>query len=307
MLYTKVYIIKKKGVIYMTTISLSNSLYAGNDIPEVVRLYQKELRNGNIPINASHADVLENYLDHYTDTSELNLICKLIDSFLQKRPNLYYDLSSRIKAFISTEVKIRKKKDSKKALDVEDFSGIRIVDLKKNTTIEDIYRCFHLVEDLINFLSLNGFRLTSSSNNKNRTSAFDRKKYPQILVPEENDEVISAFDFLESIDNYITYPNKDGYQSLHFTIRSASTLRCYEIQVRLWGMNMWAEYGPASHNKYKQEVYAKHGVKFDRTRMVNLMGYEYFPAHDNEPEKFIDKVGLEQSLSVFSSINSYKK
>lgn len=292
----------------MATISLSNSLYVGRDIPEIVREYQKELRNSNIPMNASHADVLENYLNHYTDTSELEHICRLINDFLQKNPDFYYDLSSRVKAFISTEVKIRKKKDSKKALDVEDFSGIRIVDLKKKTTLEDINRCFHLLEDLINFLSLNGFRLTSSSNNKeDRATAFDPKKYPQILLPKVDDKMFYTFDFLESIDNYMTFPNKDGYQSLHFTIRSASTSRCYEIQIRLWEMHMWAEYGPASHNKYKQEVYAKHGVKFDRAKIVNLLGYEYFPAHDNEPEKFIDKVGLEQSLSVFSSIHSYKK
>jgi GTP pyrophosphokinase len=76
-------------------------------------------------------------------------------------------------------------------------------------------------------------------------------------------------------DDYVTYPKKNGYQSLHTTILAANGWP-FEVQVRTQAMHANAERGAAAHDRYQE-------MMLQRTRAMHANAGRGPPAEEDYP------------------------
>jgi ppGpp synthetase/RelA/SpoT-type nucleotidyltranferase len=73
-------------------------------------------------------------------------------------------------------------------------------------------------------------------------------------------KMAEIFGLPESVKNQVTFPKKNGYQSIHYNFYHQGIY--IEIQVRTALMHIENEYGDASHAQYKEETAATHSGKY---------------------------------------------
>ena len=117
---------------------LLQALYSGKDIPDVIKRFEKELRDTKDYNNLIHANKLAEYRKSKTDKNLLyrmrknfNEIYSLIDKNFK---DVRFVIDGRLKSLLSFEKKIQKLMSEKRSLDLlRDQFAFRIVIFGENT------------------------------------------------------------------------------------------------------------------------------------------------------------------------------
>lgn len=166
---------------------------------------------------------------------------------------------------------------------IKDLLAVRII-IMNETNLDILKKCYQIFFKVIS--SLTGvhneyldFPLIVSEPDKLITSsAFENEKFPDILVP----EIQFPDNFERVVKDYIKYPKKNGYQSLHCSFEIPSLSPKYaglnmEIQLRTLKQHEWAEYMNASHSKYKRaRTERMDKIFYFDPKKVNMVGYSPF-------------------------------
>ena len=123
----------------------------------------------------------------------------------------------------------------------------------------------------------------------------DSPEYQKLIVPKKSG--ISE-NYMYGVKDYILHPKKNGYQSLHCVFRTPSGY-CFEVQVRTFGMHVYAVDGNAEHSAYKSAKYPNR-LQFDRKR-VHMPGYGI-----SSNGTVFDFIGLEKPLTIFKRQKTFQ-
>ena len=140
---------------------------------------------------------------------------------------------------------------------IQDLLALRVIILNEDREIANIERCYTCANRLLEHFTLTNpcvdtclswdISVKSVSPLRDyRSQVF--KKYPQLLIPEASS--LNPL-FTSMAKNYIFFPNKQGYQSLHMVITYRGVP--VELQIRTLNMHHWATVGAANHKNYKSE------------------------------------------------------
>lgn len=277
--------------------SLSNLpefIYQGNSIPEILRLYENDLRKNHDFVSNAHASAISNYRELITDKKFLSIIRKNFDNlynFLEKDPNdLRFSIEGRRKSLISSEEKICKLLHESRSIDLfrDTFAFRVIVFGTESNSIELIDQCYSILNRIIQFYVNKGFTLCEEDPTID-VMEVDSPYYNSVLIPKGSG---ISDNYKYGVKDYILHPKKNGYQSLHCVFRTP-TGYCFEVQVRTFGMHVYAVNGRAEHSVYKSSKY-NYRITFDQNK-VHIPGYG---VADNG--KIFDFIGLEKPLNVIS-------
>ena len=280
--------------------SILDAIYQGHSIPEIIDIRSKMLRDTEDVGNIAHATTLQNY--KATAINERHL--SKIRSLFNKTFNLLYDsvdysctLEARRKCLTSTDNKILRLRHDNQSLDLlRDFLGFRII-LYGNKAIENLtLDCYRLMQNLINFYSKEGYILCDAAPQKN-TDGFHQENFPDIYVPDKK-AIEKVFYSYYGVKDYIQFPKKNGYQSLHAVFRDKDG-KFFEVQIRLFSHHIAAEACSANHDNYKYELYADFNEKLDYSK-IDIPGFAIAPNGE-----IFDYVGLTKSLLIFHRQKTY--
>lgn len=279
----------------MSTIvsTLPESLYLGNTVPEVLGLYEEELREGGDFSSIAHATSIKLYRELIEDRRFLSFLRREFDNLYKliskKYPSLCFNIEGRRKSLISSEDKIVKLLNENRSLDLfRDMFAFRIILFGCDAnSLELINTCYNVMNEIITFYVGKGLTLCEEDPVVGTMSP-GSEEYKKLLIP---DKTKISKTYLYGVKDYILNPKKNGYQSLHSVLRINSGY-CFEVQVRTFGMHVHAVDGNAEHSAYKLAKYANR-VEFDRSR-IHIPGYGVSPNG-----KIFDFVGLEKPLSIF--------
>lgn len=263
--------------------SLQKYLYTEKTVPNVLERYIEELLDTGEITSIIHANKLQSYLNMIRDKAFLRDLRRLFnetyDLLDKKHPDLHFYIDGRRKSLISAENKIILYNSMNKSLDlIRDFFAFRII-LFGDTSLDLTGHCYKIIEDIIDFAAKKGFTPCD------RLPLID----PKSLDTHQND-YFSKFKYKQFVKDYICFPKKNGYQSIHLVLVDTQG-RHLEIQVRTLDMHTMAEAGDAEHDKYKEKKYCQ-DFKFDRSK-VQIHGYSFYNG------KVFDFAGVEKPLKVF--------
>jgi hypothetical protein len=122
----------------------------------------------------------------------------------------------------------------------------------------------------------------------------DAYKGNEIYIPETSG--ISP-KFTGYVKDYIKFPKEVGYQSLHTAFRFPDSNDVFELQIRTFDQNLFAESGEANHHDYKKRTYGI--LEMDREK-IHIPGYAV--ARDGSIHDF---VGLEKGYPLLACSNCY--
>ena len=167
----------------------------------------------------------------------------------QKYPNAVGNISGRIKNFVSYWAKILEVQNTD---EIKDLFAFRFVLRANNheSPQELITTLFKICADFIEFCAeTEGISVIQAKIPKN-TQDFDHSKHPEVILPsEEALKILKPY----SVKNYAATPKEDGYQSVHVILQTV--YGPFEVQFRTQLMHEYAEFGPASHNEYKDKPF----------------------------------------------------
>lgn len=274
--------------------NLEKLLYKASSVPELTKLYSEDLKKSNNLLDIELSSKMDEYLSTWVDYKFLRRLTKIskdIYKDLIQIPDLTFWFEGRRKAMISTVIKSLTYQSKNMSLDmVRDLIGFRIILLNTKDCMENIYRCYAIMQKVIRFCMSEGF-IPCPHEPILETKGFDNSIH-KLLIPNRSD-IETYFKYPEIVKDYILNPKEKGYQSLHAIFRDPKTGKCFEIQIRTLSMHIRAEYGVASHDTYKDEKYSQYNFSFDRQK-ININGY----AHSSEGG-IIDFSGLEKSQQIF--------
>ena len=268
-------------------------IYQGHDIPEILRLYEAELRKGENFQDIAHAGAIKSYNDMISDQKFLSVLRRAYENLYQilnkEAPDLRFYIAGRRKSLISTEEKICKLLAENRSLDLfRDSFAFRIILFgDEANSLKLINDCYYVMNQIIKFFVGKGFILCEEDPVVG-TMENDSPLRQEIIIPKES-KISKAY--LYGVKDYILYPKANGYQSLHCVFRT-STGYCFEVQVRTFGMHVYAVDGNAEHASYKDKKYVNR-IHFDRDK-VHIPGYGI-----SSNGKIFDFVGLEKPLIIF--------
>ena len=277
----------------MITSNLPEFIYQGHDVPEILRLYEAELRKGDGFQSIAHAGAIKTYHDLISDRKFLSLLRRTYENLYQimerETPELRFSIEGRRKSLISTEEKLCKLLGENRSLDLfRDSFAFRIILFgAEANSMQLIHDCYDVMNQIIRFYVSKGCILCEEDPVVG-TMEKDSTLYDELLIPEAS-EISESY--LYGVKDYILHPKVNGYQSLHCVFRTTAGY-CFEVQVRTFGMHVFAVDGNAEHNAYKDSKYS-HRIQFDRNR-VHIPGYGISPNG-----KIFDLVGLEKPLIIF--------
>lgn len=275
-----------------------NALYTGNDVPEVIKIYEESLRNSNSLADIAHATKLEEYRQQITNRNYLyrlrsffNQFYRLVDKGF---PNIHFVIDGRRKSLVSTEKKILKLLGENRSLDLmRDIFAFRITIFSSHSSqSDDINTCYQVANQIIEFSLKKGLTLCEAELS---SEPFDKEKHPEVLIPKESG---IRFGFGFGVKDYIINPKSNGYQSLHILLK-ATTGEYFEVQVRSFNMHLHAESGDANHLGYKSKKYKNVALKIESEK-VHIPGYGI-----SKSGKVFDFVGVEEGLEILKRQKTY--
>ncbi len=259
--------------------SLQKHLYNKCTISEVLEAYIKDLSTGNIEdkLHANKLKSYENTISNHEYVKNLrNFFNETYDLLDKRHPELCFSIAGRRKSLISVEKKILQYSLIGKSLDlIRDFYAFRII-LFGSEEINLIKHCYSVIENIIDFAATKGFTPCD------RLPLIDAAS-----LDVHNNEYFSQFKYKEYIKDYICFPKKNGYQSIHLVLVDIDG-RYLEIQVRTLDMHYFNQYGDASHVKYKENK-SLIDIPLDRSK-IKINGYK---------DQLLDLSGVEESLTIF--------
>ena len=283
----------------MSNEKFTSALYSGKDIPDVLLLYEKELRKSSDLIDVLHANKIKEYRKLITDKnllyrirSNFNEIYKLID---KRFPDICFSIDGRRKSLVSVEEKIQKYLSENKSLDLlRDIYAFRII-LFGHDSKKQIKQCYDIANAIIEYSLHKGITICQAEPMEN-TISLEAKNYNNMFVPEKSG-ILKIFQ--NSVKDYILNPKSNGYQSLHILFRT-TTGEYFEVQIRTFSMHINAETGEASHDLYKQTKYKKDkAIEFDCSK-VQIPG---FGVASNG--QLFDFIGLIKGLEILKRQKTY--
>lgn len=272
---------------------LPKCLYEGDSIPEILRLYESELRKDSDDFKSiAHAGAIRVYHNLITDKQFLSVLRREFDclySILEKEiPDLRFIIDGRRKSLISSEKKILRLLRQNRSLDLfRDMFAFRIVIWGKASQLDLIEKCYSVMNNIINFYVRNGYTLCEEDLPSNIMDN-NSPELQNIIVPKTS---TIAKEYLYGVKDYILHPKDTGYQSLHCVFRTKNGF-CFEIQVRTLEMDTKANKGEANHSLYKKKKYADMEIEFDRNK-IHVPGYFI-----SENGILHDLIGLEKPLLI---------
>lgn len=263
--------------------SLQNYLYTEKTVPDVLERYIKELLETGEITSILHANKLQSYLNMIKDKNLLRDLRKLFNETYnlldKKHPDLHFYIDGRRKSLISAENKIMLYTSINKSLDlIRDFFAFRII-LFGDSSIDLTGHCYKVIENIIDFAAKKGFTPCD------RLPLIDT-----VSLETHQNDYFSKFKYKQFVKDYICFPKKNGYQSIHLVLVDTKG-RHLEIQVRTLDMHILAEAGSAEHGEYKEKKYCQ-GFQFDRGK-VQIHGYSFYNG------TVFDFAGVEKPLKVF--------
>ena len=276
--------------------TLTDALYKGHSVPEVLSLYEDALRKTGDLLDMQHATFINQYKNVVMDKKFLatlrrhfNSIYRLID---KEFPETRFHLEGRRKSLLSTEKKIIKQIKNNKSLDtLRDLLAFRLIIFDNQSQKKAVEQCYAIMTKIIEYGIANGFMLCEA-NPVEETKGFDNAIH-KLYIPKMSG---IPKEFQVGVKDYILKPKENGYQSLHAVFRLASGL-CFEIQIRTFSMHTHAESGEARHEDYKQREYEK--IDIDKTK-IHIPGYTI-----TQDGIVYDMVGIENALLVLQRQKTY--
>lgn len=225
--------------------------YTGTNALEILTKYCEELRETQSRHNLLHANMLEHYMNISEDGDFIFSLQGLMYVFYSKYLHCNYQTQvfGRKKSLISLENKCNFVLLKKDIAEIHDSLGFRIILLEKSPE-ELIKDCYNIMDNCIDFFIKHGFT-PKERENTSGTSNFNPSKHPSVLVPQKS---LLSINNQNMVKDYILNPKDLGYQSLHVIFVDTHG-REFEVQIRSYLMDQYAEHGPAAHYFYKEERY----------------------------------------------------
>lgn len=299
----------------MKSLNIIPYFYMGADAKGILEPYCHDLRQAGGRHNLLHANMLEHYVQISEDREFIYSIQKAMTSFFFSYLHTYHheaQVFGRKKGLVSLEDKCNLLLTRRRIPEVKDSLGFRIILFGKSSE-ELVSDCYSVMDMCIDFFIAEGFTPTEAEK-KSSTSNFNPDKHPNVFVPKKS--LLSPENKI-FVKDYILHPKEEGYQSLH-VILVDSQGREFEVQIRTYLMDQYAESGPASHIVYKKTKYeddkksnteteskpeASHKInlskktdaflKVDISQIdISKIASEHFIVTGNEEAPYYDKVGI---------------
>lgn len=302
------------------SLSIVPYFYIGTDAGNILTPYCVDLRKVGGRHNLLHANMLEHYMQISEDRDFVFSLQQSMSCFFFTHLHCYYQTQvfGRKKGLISLEDKCNLVLVKKTLPEIHDSLGFRIILFGKSPE-ELVKDCYHVMNKCIDFFITQGFTPTEAEK-KSSISKFNPVKHPNVFVPEMS---LLSDDNKIFVKDYILNPKDEGYQSLHVIFVDALG-REFEVQIRSYLMDQYAESGPASHHHYKANRYkddeveksaepvedennstAKEGfIKIDVSQIdINKIHSDAFIVTGDEKTPYYDKVGIFEPRVFFELSN----
>lgn len=234
-------------------------IYAGKNSLDAVRLYQEKLQMAlqENPKN-TNALLVRNAFRRYEHcvarlgNAHKSLFFDLHKSVIENHADISIHTLARIKSVLRFFQKCRRNLYKNKTLyDISDiFAGRIVIDSHKFSEAELIKICYEIATEVLDFMLLHDYLPVHTTGVKDAFQPFDTQKFPDIVIPEENQLPDSLIGFCK---DYIKKPKSlTGYQSLHLVFENSQGERM-EIQIRTFDMDDRAENCDSTmHDAYEE-------------------------------------------------------
>ena len=287
------------------------ALYENTSVPEMLELFSKKISSSFSSEDflllqmASQlyesAQIRKKAYEYMSMMAKMSSKC--FELISKKHPGLHFCTSQRLKSVISEIYKRYERVQDGLSPEIKDLPAVRVILLIPETQealqteyiiAKEIMENFSLLNSDENFPLYVNLSMPDKSVSQ---SDFDSEEHPEVLIP-DNSILIPGLEKLGK--DYIHRPKGDGYQSFHISLelvkKSEPTFRIFsEVQIRTIAQHQNAEFGPASHKKYKDNRNKKMQEIFCyETDKVHLFGYH----PDENPEHEIDFSGFSKPTFV---------
>ena len=270
------------------------SIYRAHTVDEAVQNYIADLKLCYDKYNDKRIMILIKKFTEYRDMisndfkRNRTIFNHIHENTVDKHEDLFVKTSSRIKSFISFQRKCIRNLMHGECFEVRDIFAFRTAIDSQTIAEEDlIKKCYEIMEENIDFMISKGFTPCIANKPKD-TNDFIKDNFPEIIIPEKS---FLKTDTSLVVKDYILNPKKDSYQSLHCIFIDARG-RAVEYQIRTYKMDHNAEYGPASHNDYKNRQNKDITESTIHRENIQIPGYCF------RYNKLSDDAGLEKSFPL---------
>lgn len=274
---------------------LQDYLYSLKTVDEVLERYIEELKSKGSIDSTLHASALIAYKNIINDKQFLKEASDFFEKIYilleNEHPNLYFNISGRQKSLVSTERKILRYLNLGKSVDlIHDFFAFRII-LFNSSSINVEEHCYKVMKQIIELAIKSGY------------TPCERLPLIDTADTETKNNFFSDFEYRHYIKDYICFPKKNGYQSIHLVLRDEKS-RYFEIQTRTLDMHVHAESSPeANHHKYKENKYKISPLSLDREK-ISIYNYSYINDENNN-ELIFDFAGIEDPITIFQKQKNF--
>lgn len=279
--------------------SIQDYLYSEKFIPDVIERYAEELSSSNNLPDIMHANKLRVYRRMIFDADYLEETRKFFDKCFklvkekysvirEDKQTIGCSIAGRRKGLIQSEEKCRLYMKQGLSLNlVRDFFAFRFVLYGNVENLQEY--CYKVAEDVIELAIRNGFTICEA--------------LPLLDSATEKKLAHSTFRYSGYVKDYIQFPKKNGYQSLHFVLVDLQG-RHLEIQVRTDSMHLLAEKAAnQNHVDYKESKYNQRLIDSINRERISIVGYKCLSKRTQIIEYLADKVTsaqLEQINNMLS-------